>query len=167
MTNNDQQLDKVIDDLLEGDLPADSADRARRQLERESSLLHREIRSYLNKKGLVMSRYERAPASLRNRLRTIPGRGASRYSAVLRWGLAATAAILMVIAPVIYQQHANDVPSQAEIAEARAELLIAFSYLQQISSRTDYYMKREISHTMQDALIDGILLGVTNKPKKG
>jgi hypothetical protein len=167
MTNNDQHLENLIDDLLEGNLPVDAADRARRQLDRESGLLDREIRTHLKNRGLTMSGTERLAASLRSRLRAIPGREASRYPAVLRWGLAATAAVLMAAVPVIYRQHAHDVPSPAEIAEARAELAIAFSYVQQIGNRTDYYLKREISHNLQDAIIDGIFLGLANKPKQG
>ena len=167
MNNNKRNQDSEFAALAQGKLPATDLGRVRRQLERESRGLAQEIQQQLQHCGIEIAHIEPAPARLWNRLQAITGRMDNRLTATLRWGLATAIAMILVVGSIVYRHSNEDVPSPAEIAQARAELAIAFSYVQRISSRTDDYMKHEIGHTMQDAIIDGIFLGVTQKQKKG
>ena len=167
MNNSNHNQDSEFAALAQGKLPATALGRVRRRLAGESRRIKQDIRKTLQRYGLDIPHTEPAPASLRKELRTIPGRENTRLTNTLRWGLAATLAASLIVVPVIYRHSTDNAPSPAEIAQARAELAIAFSYVQQVSIRTDSYMKSEIGHTMQDAIIDGIFLGVTSKSKKG
>ena len=110
---------------------------------------------------------ERAPASLTRRLRRIPAeqqaRGAATpgwwsrllpTSAPLRWAMApALAAALIALGVVLLQPRQ---PSPAEIQQARAELALAFSYIDQAGLRTGSEIRSvlgdELQHTVKDEL---------------
>ena len=168
MNYDAHNLDSEIAALAQGRLPATALGRVRRQLTRESRQIKRDIRVLLQRYGNDMPLIEPAPALLRNRLRAIPGPASSNVVTPLRLSLSATLAAAVIVLLVVFHRPPQDsIPTQAEVEQARAELAITFSYMQRISNRSEYYMRREIGHTMQDALIDGIFLGLKNNPKKG
>lgn len=167
--NNDKHLsESEITALEQGGLPADATRRVRRQLARQSRLVRQDIRKLLQRSGTDMPRIERAPVLLRSRLRAIPGPAGGNLITPLRLCLSASiAAVVMALVLVMYRPTQNTAPSRAEIEQARADLVIAFTYLRRISSRSDYYMRHEIGHTMQNALSDSIFGNTKNEPKGG
>lgn len=167
--NNKHHPESEIAALLEqGKLPATARRRVRRQLARQSRRIKQDIRTLLQRHGIDMAGIEPAPASLRSRLRAIPGPSGRNVITPLRLGLSSAVAAVMIALLLVIQQPTQDKnPSRAEIEQARAQLAVAFSYVQRISSQSEHYMRHEIGHTMQDALIDGIFLGLANNPKKG
>ena len=168
MIDDNSPFDTDLSALLEGRLSPAAADRVRRQLSQESRQLEADIRTLLQRDGSGLPGIEPAPASLRDRLCGISGRVRRDLRHPLRWSLSASLAMLIIALLVVYQRPApEDTPSQAEIEQARADLAVAFSYLRQIGSRSEYYMRHEIGHTMQVALNEGIFLGVRNHPKDG
>jgi hypothetical protein len=168
MKTGDRFPETELDRLLAGALPPADADRLRRELEQESQQLARDIRGRLADPGRDMPGVVPAPASLRARLRAIPGARARVFPAGLRWGLATTFAALLAVLFTVYQTPRHETaPTPAEVAQARAELAIAFSYLRQVSYRSEYYMRREIGHSMQDALNTGIFHALTGKLSGG
>lgn len=158
---NREHWQNAIDDLLDGNLSAEEAKALRKEAARDAQLAKAIIDAYQVQNELESLGMEQAPESLQKRLRAIPSQQRS-YRPVLGWAGAlagSAAAVLMVIG---ISQDMKE-PSAAEIAEARAELAVAFSYLNTIGQKAGLEMKQEISGTMQDALLTGIREGVSNK----
>ena len=110
---------------------------------------------------------ERAPASLRRRLKRIPRENRERKpwlhwlfpSALPRWVMApAFAAIPLVVLVVLMMQPSQ--PSAAEIDQARQDLAIAFAYLDKVGSRTGNQIQSvlggELRHNVKDKLSEHI-----------
>ena len=168
MNDENHPLDADLSALLEGRLSPAAADGVRRQLDRESRLLEAEIRDSLQGHGGERLRLEPAPDDLRGRLRAIPGRTGLYFSATMKWGMALSIAVLMIAVPLVYRYVPTDaVPTPAEAAQARADLVVAFSYLQQVTNRSSRHLKSEIGQATQDAIVNGVLLGIRNDRNKG
>lgn len=168
MKNNDKPQDADLAAFLEGKMPVSAARKLRQQLARESQRLKQETRDHLERNGNGMPGIETAPASLRQKLRAIPDERTSMFRIALPLGLAASVIVLLIALLLVnHQPSPDDTPSQTEIEQARAELVVAFGYLRQISNRSGVYMKREIGRTLRDALNDRIFRGVTSDTKGG
>jgi anti-sigma factor RsiW len=158
---NREHWQNAIDDLLDGNLSAEEAKALREEAARDAQLAKAIIDAYQVQNELESLGMEQAPESLQKSLRAIPSQQRN-YRPAMRWAGAlagSAAAVLMVIG---INQDMKE-PSAAEIAEARAELAVAFSYLNTIGQKAGLEMKQEISGTMQDALLTGIREGVSNK----
>ena len=102
---------------------------------------------------------ERAPASLRRKLKCIPREERRRNRQwnwqPPRWALAPALAVipLLVIGVVLMQPQA---PSPAEVQQARQDLALAFSYLDKAGYRTGDEIQRvlgdSLGHTVKDGL---------------
>ncbi len=158
---NKEHWQNAIDDLLDGNLSADEAKALRKEAATDAQLAKAIIDAYQVQSELESLGMEQAPESLQKRLRAIPSQQRG-YRPTVRWAgaLAASAATILLAIGII--QDLKE-PSAAEIAQARAELAVAFSYLNTIGQKAGFEMKQEIGDTMQDALLTGIREGVSNK----
>lgn len=157
-----EQWQKAIDDLLDGKLSADEAKALREEAAQDAHLAKAIIDAYQIQNELESLGMEQAPESLQKRLRAIPSTHRKGRSPQMRWAgaLAASAATLLLVVGI--NQDLKK-PSDVEIAQARAELAVAFGYLNTIGHKAGLEIKQEIGDTMQDALMTGIREGVSNK----
>lgn len=159
---NREHWQKAIDDLLDGNLSAGEAKALRQEAASDAQLARAIIDAYQIQGELESLGMEPAPESLQKRLRAIPSQQRGRRTPKLRWmgALAASAAAVLLLIGI--NQDLKE-PSVNEIARARAELAIAFSYLSTIGHKAGMEIKHKIGGTMQDALFTGIREGVSNK----
>ncbi len=167
MSNNDESWEKAIGALLEGNLSKADADKLRDELDIDTRRAKDIINAYQIQNGLESLGVEKAPESLRKKLRAIPACHNQVHQPLLRWGVLTLIAVFSIAVLLINTRPTSDVPSTAEIVQAKRELVIAFSYLQLAGQKTGHYMRREIGVTMQDALIEGIFNGVSKEPENG
>jgi hypothetical protein len=102
---------------------------------------------------------EKAPASLRRRLRRIPreqrARDREAWWQPPRWAMVPALAVvpLLVISIVMLQPTQ---PSQTEVEQARQELALAFAYMDRAGSRTGDEIQQalgdSLGHTVKDNL---------------
>ncbi len=159
---NREHWQKAIDDLLDGNLSAGEAKALRQEAKGDEQLARAIIDAYQIQGELESMGMEPAPESLQKRLRAIPSQQRGRRTPQLRWmgALATSAAALVLLIGINRDQQE---PTVVEITLARAELAIAFSYLNTIGHKAGLEIKREIGGTMKDALFTGIREGVSNK----
>ena len=159
---NKEHWQSAIDELLDGSLSADEAKALRQEAAQDAELAKAIIDAYQIQNELETLGMEQAPESLQKRLRAIPKQQWSWRLPQLRWagGLAASMAAVLLVVGI--NQDIKE-PSAEEIAQARAELAVAFGYLNTIGQKAGLEIKQEIGGTMQDALFTGIREGVSNK----
>ena len=157
-----EQWQKAINDLLDGNLSAEEAKALQQEAAQNADLARAIIDAYQIQNELESLGMEQAPESLQKRLRAIPSEHRKGRRPALRWAGALAASAATVLLVIGISQDLKK-PSEAEVAQARAELEIAFGYLNTIGHKAGLEMKREISDTMQDALFTGIREGVSNK----
>jgi len=168
MNEKNRPLDAELSALLEGRLSPAAADEVRRRLDYESGLLDAEITDYLQHYGSNRLQLEPAPADLRHRLRAIPGLASRQRTVIWKWGMAVSSAVLVIAVSIAFLHvPAGETPTPAEAAQARADLVVAFSYLQQVTNRSGHYMKSEIGQATQNAIVNGIFLGIRSDQHKG
>jgi len=109
---------------------------------------------------------ERAPASLRARLKRIPkeeSAGSRRWLGMPRWvPVGAMAAVpLLVLAMVMMTQSPTVGPEQpeyteAEILRARQDVLTAFAYLERVGERTGRRIEGELAKELSSGVNDNV-----------
>jgi hypothetical protein len=159
---NEKNWQNAIDELLEGNLSTAEANALRQEAAGDAQLAKAIINAYQVQSELESLGMEQAPASLQKRLRAIPGQQRGWRKSGLRWAGALAASAATVLLVVGITQDLKE-PSAAEIAQARQELAVAFSYLNTIGQKAGFEIKQEIGGTMRDALLTGIREGVSNK----
>ena len=159
---NKEHWQKAIDELLDGNLSADEAKALRQEAARDAQLAKAIIDAYQIQNELESLGMEQAPETLQKRLRAIPSQQRNGFRPQLRWmgALAASAATVLLVVGISQDLKK---PTTAEVEQARAELAVAFGYLNTIGHKAGLEMKQEIRGTMQDALFAGIREGVSNK----
>ena len=127
-------------------------DRQTRQPEEQA--WESEIRGLMEGLGV-----EKAPASLRRRLRRIPREQRSRNRETWwqppRWAMApALAAVPMLVIAIVMLQPKQ--PSRSEVEQARQDLALAFAYMDTAGKRTGDEIQRtlgdSLGHTVKDNL---------------
>jgi len=144
MNEYDEKWEAQINALLDGELGAVDADLLKAEASDDRELARAIIEAYQLQKVMDTVKVERAPTSLRKRLRAIPGQQQPKPIFRLfqpRWAMSLAAIPLVIIAVSLIQP---DTPSESEIAQARQEMAIAFAYLDKAASITG----REIESTV-------------------
>ncbi len=152
-----------VNALLDGELDDAQADALKAAAEADQALARAIIEAYQLQRLMTSMPVERAPDSLREKLRRIPAEQASlerrRSKAAKpprtawfapRWAMA-LAAVPLVIA-VGVQLSGPRAPSEAELAQARQDVALAFSYLAKASRATE----REIEHSIGAGMRDPV-----------
>jgi anti-sigma factor RsiW len=159
-----EEWEAQVNALLDGELDDARADALKSAAEADQALACAIIEAYQLQRLMTSMPVERAPDSLREKLRRIPAEQASlerRRAAVMapprrtawfapRWAMA-LAAVPLVIA-VGVQLSGPRSPSEAELAQARQDLSLAFSYLAKASRATE----REIEHSIGAGMRDPV-----------
>jgi anti-sigma factor RsiW len=160
-----------INALIDGELSATDAELLKAQAAEDQELARAIIEAYQLQQAMDAIRVERAPDSLRKRLRAIPRENRpTRVFSLLqpRWAMALAAIPLAIITISLMRP---DTPSAAEIAKARQEMAIAFAYLDKAGVITGREIESSVGQTMADAVTDSVNRAIksqnlTSKEKK-
>jgi len=145
-----------INALLDGELSASDAELLKTEAGSDQALARAIVEAYQLQQAMDSIRVERAPDSLRKRLRAIPRehRPESTFRWLQpRWAMALAVIPLVIIAVSMMQP---DKPSASEVAKARQELAIAFAYLDKAAAITSREIETTVGQTMADAVTDSV-----------
>ena len=156
MNEHEDKWEDLINALMDGELSGPDADLLKAAASDDRQLARAIIEAYQLKQAMGAIRVERAPDSLRKRLRAVPREHRPRPSFRLlqpRWAMALAAIPLVIIAVSLMQP---DRPSASEVAKARQELAIAFAYLDKAAAITGREIESTVGQTMADAVTDSV-----------
>ena len=172
MNEYDEKWEDRINALLEGELSPEDADLLKAEASDDRELARAIVEAYQLQQVMDTVHVERAPDSLRKRLRSVPRqqRSTKKFSLLQpRWATAqaglstalrpyllALAAIPLVLITVTLMRPTT--PSEADVAKARQEMAIAFAYLDKAGVVT----RREIESTVGQTLANAVT-GSVNK----
>jgi anti-sigma factor RsiW len=156
-----------INALLDGELDDAAADSLKAEAEHDPALARAIIEAYQLQRLLTEIPQERAPDSLRQKLQRIPAEQASAERRIAearksvgrakrprwfepRWAMALAALPLVVALGIQFSGPTE--PTEAELAQARQDLALAFAYLEKASRVTE----REIEHSIGAGMRDPV-----------
>ena len=146
------EWESQVNALLDGELDEASTEALKRAAAEDQELARAIIEAYELQRDMDRLGVERAPKSLRKKLRRIPRehrQGWRPQRWVLATSMAAVPVLVMAITMMLPQQ-----PSAAEVEQARRDLAIAFTYIEEVGSRTglilDEVLESELQHTVTD-----------------
>lgn len=163
MTNEDRrepggslpEWESQVNALLDGELDEQSTAALKRAAGEDHELARAIIEAYELQRCMDHLRIERAPASLRKKLRRIP-RDQQTISNRRRWVMA-TAAIafvpLIAISLILMQPRQ---PSPADVDQARRDLALAFSYIDKVGYRTGDYLHNVLGTELRTGVTDNL-----------
>ncbi len=156
MNEYDEKWEDRINALLDGELSTADADLLKAEASDDRNLARAIVEAYQLQQAMDEIHVERAPASLRKRLRTIPRE--QRPAPVFklfqpRWAAALAVVPLVLIAVSVMRP---DTPSASEIAQARQELAIAFAYLDKAGVMTGREIESKVGQTMANAVTGSV-----------
>ncbi len=145
-----------VNDLLDGDMNESAAALLKEAAASDHELARAIIEAWELQRGMESLGVERAPASLRRKLKNIPARerndnlprrwftGALGAGAVSFAGAALLAVAILVARPWE--------PSVAEVEQARQDLRVAFAYLDKINNRTAQQIDGVVATELRDSV---------------
>lgn len=146
-----------INALLDGELDNEQAEQLKQEATSDQQLARSIIEAYQLQRAMEHVRVEKAPASLRRKLRRIPRQQRPAY---LRpaWVTAFAVVPLAVLAMVMMQPRDTKPrePTTAEVAQAREDLAVAFAYIDRVSERAGNEIETELSSEMTDAVAGSV-----------
>lgn len=146
-----------INALLDGELDNEQAEQLKQEAMSDQELARSIIEAYQLQRAMEGIRVERAPASLRRKLRRIPRQQRPAYLQPA-WVTAFAVMPLLIIAIALMQPRERQPrePTAAEVAQARQELAVAFAYIDRVSERAGNEIESELSGEMTDAVAGSV-----------
>jgi len=163
MNEYDEKREDLINALLDGELSAEDADLLKAEAADDRYLARAIVEAYQLQQAMETIHVERAPASLRKRLRAIPRKHRTKPLFSLlqpRWAVALAAIPLVLISVSLMQP---DKPSEADIAQARQEMAIAFAYLDKAGVITGREIESSVGQTMADAVTGSVTRAIKSQ----
>lgn len=163
MNTYDEKWEAQINALLDGELSPDEADQLKQKASDDRELARAIIDAYQLQQAMDAIQVERAPNSLRKRLRAIPRQHRSTPVFNIlqpRW-VAALAVIPLLFFAVSLMQPST--PSAMEIEKARQDLAIAFAYLDKAGEFTGREIESTVGNTMSDAIAGSVIRNVKSQ----
>ena len=155
MNEYDEKWEDRVNALLDGELSAEDADLLKAEATDDRQLARAIVEAYQLQQAMDGIKAERAPDSLRKRLKAVPRQhrraGFSFFQP--RWAMALAAGPLVVITISLMRP---DTPSTSEIAQARQEMAIAFAYLDKAGVITGREIESVVGHTMANAVTGSV-----------
>jgi len=156
MNEYENKWEDRINALMDGELSATEAELLKAEAADDHDLARAIIEAYQLQQLMDAVHVERAPDSLRKRLRAIPRehRSVPRFSLFQpRWALALAVIPLVVIVVSLMRP---DTPSASEIAQARQDIALAFAYIDKAKVITGREIESSVGQTMADAVTDSV-----------
>jgi len=171
MKEYEDKWEELINALMDGELNPVDAEALKAEAADDRDLARAIIEAHQLQQAMDEVRVERAPNSLRKRLRAIPReyRRTPVFSLLQpRWAMALAAIPLVIIAVSLMRP---DTPSASEIAQARHDMAIAFAYLDKAGVITGREIESSVGQTMADAVTESVnraiqSQGLTSKEKE-
>ena len=163
MNEYDEKWEEQINALLDGELSQSDADLLKTEASDDRELARAIIEAYQLQKAMDAIQVERAPNSLRKRLRVIPRqhRGIPVFNILQpRWVMALAVVPLVVVAVNLMQPKT---PSAQEIEQARHDLVIAFAYLDKVGQFTGHEIESTVGNTMSDAIAGSVVRNIKSQ----
>jgi len=160
--DNKEHWEPRINALLDGELDEQEAAALKREAEQDQVLAQAIIDAYALQSALDRLELEHAPASLRRRLARIPkteSAGRKRWLGMPRWApVGALAAIPLAVIAMVMMTGTPPKPkySQAEILQARQDVITALAYLDRIGERTGLEIKGELAKEFSSGVNDNV-----------
>jgi len=156
MNEYDEKWEDRINALLDGELSADDAELLKAEASDNRELARAIVEAYQLQQVMDTIHVERAPDSLRKRLRSIPRqqRSTKKFSLLQpRWAMALAAIPLVLITVTLMRP---STPSEADVAKARQEMAIAFAYLDKAGVVTRREIESTVGHTLANAVTGSV-----------
>jgi len=156
MNKYDEKWEEQINALLDGELSADGAELLKAEATDDRELARAIIEAYQLQQVMDTVKVERAPDSLRKRLRAIPAGQQPKPAFSFfqpRWAMALASIPLAIIAISLMQP---ETPTESEIAQARQEMAIAFAYLDKAGAITGREIESTVGQTMANAVTGSV-----------
>ena len=156
-TTSAPEREVQINALLDGELGKTDTEELKAAAQDDRELARAIVEAYQLQQALDTLEVERAPASLRKRLRRIPReqrRAAGTAWLQPRWAMALATVPLVLIAVSLMQPQT---PTSDEIAQARRDMAIAFAYLDKAGVRTGREIETRVGDTMADAITGSVI----------
>jgi anti-sigma factor RsiW len=156
MNEYDEKWEDRINALLDGELSADDAELLKAEASDNRELARAIVEAYQLQQVMDTVHVERAPDSLRKRLRSIPRqqRSTKKFSFLQPHWAMALAAIPLVLITVTLMRPTT--PSEADVAKARQEMAIAFAYLDKAGVVTRREIESTVGHTLANAVTGSV-----------
>lgn len=122
-----------INALLDCELDEASTDALKQAASEDHELARTIIDAYQLQRSMESIGLERAPASLRRKLREIP-RNSRQNQRPRRWVMTTAMASIALLATGLVLMQSRQ-PSQADVEQARQELAVAFTYIEKVGDR--------------------------------
>jgi len=165
-----------INALLDGDLDPDEAEALKAMATQDEDLMRAIVEAYQLQRAMEHVRVEKAPASLRRRLKQIPRQNRPVYLQP-RWVAAFAIVPLTIIAVALMRSpgptatqivQANVDQSQidqaqidqARVERARQELAVAFAYIDNVSAKAGNLIASEVGGEMSHAVAGSIFKSI-------
>jgi len=163
MNKYDEKWEEQINALLDGELSQTDAELLKAEASDDRDLARAIIEAYQLQQAMDDIRVERAPDSLRKRLRAIPRqhRRAPLFNIFQPPWAAAFAVIPLVFMVLIMMQ--PNTPSTQEIEKARQDLAIAFAYLDKAGQFAGREIESTVGNTMSDAIAGSIIRNIKSQ----
>mgnify|MGYP001824702673 CR=1 FL=1 len=156
MNEYDEKREDRINALLDGELSADDAELLKAEASDNRELARAIVEAYQLQQAMDTIHVERAPDSLRKRLRAVPRehRRAKKFSLLQpRWAMALAAVPLVLITAILMRP---GTPSEADVLKARQEMAIAFAYLDKAGLVTRREIETAVGHTVANAVTGSV-----------
>ncbi len=163
MNDYDEKWEGRINALLDGELNEADTDLLKAKAADDHDLAQAIIEAYRLQQAMEAIHVERAPDSLRKKLRTIPRKHRSKASFNIfqpRWAVALAAIPLVVITFSLMQPKT---PSRQEIAQARQDLAVALAYLDKAGQFTGREIESAVGNTMSDAIAGTVIRNIKSQ----
>ena len=143
-----------VNDLLDGELDEAATEALKLAASEDQELARAIIEAYDLQRGMDQLGIEKAPASLRKKLRQIP-RAQKPWLRPRRWVMATAMACVPLIAiSVVLMQPSQ--PSAAEVDQARQDLALAFTYIDRVGYRTSDYLQNVLGAELRNGVTDNL-----------
>jgi len=156
MNEYDEKWEDRINALLDGELSADDAELLKVEASDNRELARAIVEAYQLQQVMDTIHVERAPDSLRKRLRAVPRQHRAKPVFSLmqpRWAMALAAIPLVLITVTLMRPNT---PSEADVAKARQEMAIAFAYLDKAGMIIGREIESTVGQTMENAVTDSV-----------
>ena len=146
-----------INALMDGELDPGETAALKLAATDDRKLARTIIDAYQLQQALASIPVEQAPASLRKKLRRIPRDQRVRQRPDFlrpRWAMALAAIPLVIL---VVNLAGPREPTEAELAQARQDLAIAFAYIEKVSNRTGKKIDAVVGSEMNDAVTGSVI----------
>ena len=143
-----------VNQLLDGELDKTAIEDLKREAIDDQELAQLIVEAYALQRDMDHLNIERAPLSLKRKLRRIP-RQERPLLRQRRWFMATALAAVPVLAISLVLMQPPQ-PSAAEIEQARQDLAVAFSYIDRVGNRTGGYLNNVLGTELRHGVTDNI-----------